>query len=361
MNYNYNDNLWEGVISVPRYGVYNMKKLTAKKIVLILAALCIVIALITTNNVASVIVIYNARKGASTVQSTPVQNNTQSGVQSGVQTDPSSTNTGSNQQTPATPVENGSSTGTTEQETPATPTENGSSTPQETKPADNGNKNEDKPADKPADNGDKKDPGKTPSSKEEIVSFYVNAVNKAKSSASGVTLVKDGALNYQEIFEAGALSSFAGPLRSFFKLEDKNEPKDKNDIPPAGANCTVSAANVESATIKEANGAYTVEIIMKDVTNPKAGDGGVGSAVNIIQESQITGGVSSIPGISLSNIALQYSKVKMTATIDKATGNLTYLITDAPSILSLDAKIVFTEMKGARVGIEVVSEYKIAY
>lgn len=341
-----------------------MKKLTAKKIILVLAALCIVIALITTNNVASVIVIYNARNktASSSVQPAPGQNGSQPGTQSGVQTGGTQASSGTAQETPATPTDSGSSsTGSgTAQETPTTPAAN----PQDPTHADVGNKTDEKTPDKPAgndDKGDKKDSGKTPSTPKEIVDLYVNSVNKAKSSASSVTLVKDGALNYQEIFEAGALSSFAGPLRSFFKIEDKNETKDKNDIPPSGANCGVNASNVENATIKEENGNYIVEITMKTVTNPTAGDGGVGSAVNIIQESQITGGVSSIPGISLSNISLEYIQVKMTATIDKATGNLTYLVTDAPSILSLDAKIFLSEMKGARVGIECISEYAIAY
>lgn len=351
-----------------------MKKLTAKKIILTLAVLCIVIALITTNNVASVIVIYNSRNktASSSVQPAPEQGGsqtgTQTGVQSGVQTGgSSSTSSGSTQQTPVTPADSGSSsTGSgTVQETPTTPADSGTdSKPQDSKPADGGNKTDEKTPDKPADKdnkGGKQESGKTPSTTEEILSLYVNSVNKAKSSASSVTLVKDGALNYQEIFEAGALSSFAGPLRSFFKIEDKNETKDKNDIPPSGANCGVNASNVENATIKEENGNYIVEITMKTVTNPTAGDGGVGSAVNIIQESQITGGVSSIPGISLSNISLEYIQVKMTATIDKATGNLTYLVTDAPSILSLDAKILVKEMKNARVGIECISEYAIAY
>lgn len=342
----------------------------AKRIIIGLAAVAISLALITTNNVATMWAVLSMRNGSTAVASgdtaAPAQDSgaQQSSQSTGlVPVNPS----GSTSSSTVTPSGSGTGSSTsagtdnTSTATPAGNTEAGtpSNTDSGSKPADSGKQ------DKPADAG-KTDAGKTdaPSgemTKEQIVDLYVKSLNNAKAKASKVVLVKDGALNYNDIFEAGAFSSFAGMLKAFFKLEDVNSESTREELPPRNANCNLNIANVESATCKEENGVYTVEIILKDSNNPTQGDGGVGAVVNIITQDQITGGVEGIPGISLSNINLLYTQVKIVATIDKATGNLTYVVADAPSILSLDAKAFVMSINGARVGIETVSEFSIEY
>ena len=238
-------------------------------------------------------------------------------------------------------------------------------------PANNNSGNNNTPANNNTQNTDPQKPGDndkpgtdTPANSDDVqkaVDMYVKAINNAKANAKTVTLVKDGALNYNEIFEAGAFSNFAPMLKAFFKLEDVNGASDKSELPPKGANVNLDAKNVKEASIKEDGGNYIVEITLNNSENPILGDGGVGSVVNIITNDQITGGVESIPGIELSNIKLAYENVKITATIDKATGNLTYLIADAPSILYLDAKALVLSINNASVGIECISEFSLAY
>lgn len=343
----------------------------AKRIIIGLAAVAISLALITTNNVATMWAVLSSRNGSAAVASgdtaAPAQNSgTQQSSQS-TATAPVTPSGSTSSSTSATPSGSdtssaSASTGTDNSSTAAPAGNTDAGKPANTdsgKPADSGKQ------DTPADAG-KTDAGKTdaPSgemTKEQIVDLYVKSLNNAKAKASKIVLVKDGALNYNDIFEAGAFSSFSGMLKAFFKLEDVNSESTREELPPRNANCNLDIANVESATCKEENGVYTVEIILKDSNNPTQGDGGVGAVVNIITQDQITGGVEGIPGISLSNINLLYTQVKIVATIDKATGNLTYVVADAPSILSLDAKAFVMSINGARVGIETVSEFSIEY
>ena len=49
------------------------------------------------------------------------------------------------------------------------------------------------------------------------------------------------------------------------------------------------------------------------------------------------------------------------ATVDKATGNLIALNLNAPCILGLDAKLLAITMNGAKVGIQVISEFAMTY
>ena len=81
-----------------------------------------------------------------------------------------------------------------------------------------------------------------------------------------------------------------------------------------------------------------------------------------IEESQITGAIGSVPGLALNNINIAYENVTAVATIDKATGNLVALDLNAPCVLGLDAKIPLVgSINGAKVGIQVITEYKVSY
>ena len=318
-----------------------MKQKAPKVLLIVLVAAILGTTIITINNLSTIMMITAAKRNANA--GTQV-------IYRQVDANGNAVNNGGTQNNNAAPVNNN-----TQNNTPAnnnsgnnnTPANNNTQNNDPQKPADNGNTG----TDTPASTGDV----------QKAVDMYVKAINNAKANAKTVTLVKDGALNYNEIFEAGAFSKFAPMLKAFFKLEDVNGASDKSELPPKGANVNLDAKNVKEASIKEDGGNYIVEITLNNSENPVLGDGGVGSVVNIITNDQITGGVESIPGIELSNIKLAYENVKITATIDKATDNLTYLIADAPSILYLDAKALVLSINNASVGIECISEFSLAY
>ena len=194
--------------------------------------------------------------------------------------------------------------------------------------------------------------------------MYKKAVAAARTKSKSVIRVKDGAINYKGIVEAGGLSDIASSLMGMFMAKDeasievKNEAWDKTKLPDA-SNLTLNG--LQKITCVEKGNSYIVTVVAKNAVNPKANADGVGSVAGVIEESQITGAIGSVPLLKLSNINIAYENVTAVATIDKATGNLIALSTNAPCVLGLDAKAGPISVKDAKVGIQVITEYKITY
>ena len=224
---------------------------------------------------------------------------------------------------------------------------------------------EENTADDPADeNGAEAPSGNAADSKQEYLDMYKTAVANARTKSKSVIRVKDGAINYKGIVEAGGLSSAASTLMGMFMaksesaIEVKNESWDKSKLPNASA---LTLNGLQSITREDKGSTYVITVVAKNATNPKANADGVGSIAGVIEESQITGSISSVPGLKLSNINIAYENVTAVATIDKATGNLVELKLNAPCVLGLDAKLLAITMNNAKVGIQVITEYKISY
>lgn len=199
---------------------------------------------------------------------------------------------------------------------------------------------------------------------QEILDMYKTAVANARTKSKSVIRVKDGAINYKGIVEAGGLSSAASTLMGMFMAKDeasievKNEAWDKTKLPNASA---LTLNGVQKISRQDKGNTYVITVVAKNATNPKTNADGVGSVAGVIEESQITGAIGAVPGLSLSNIKIDYENVTAVATVDKATGNLVELKLNAPCVLGLDAKLAFITMNGAKVGIQVITEYKISY
>ncbi len=322
-----------------------MKMSPIKKIVIGLAAITVALSLITANNMASVMLIVASREaGAASQQSVqtnaPVQNQTNNNSQSSSSNDTASNNTASD------------STATTDAATDNTASDNTSSNDT----ADNNTSADDKGS---------QDAGSSAKlSDQEVVDLYKKAVNAARTKSKSVVRVKDGALNYKGIAEAGSLSSAASTLMGMFMVADeasievKNEPWEKEKLPDASA---LTTNGLQKVSCEEKDGKYIVTLVAKNAKNPTSGSDGVGAIAGVIEETQITGAIGSVPGLQLNNINIDYENVTTVATIDKATGNLVELKLNAPCILSLDAKLAVLSINGARVGIQVITEYTVAY
>lgn len=306
-----------------------MKNLSPiKKIILALLAMCIVVSIITANNLSSVMMLIAARNNARNNAQYAQQQNT--AQQSG----------GAVQQSGAV-QQNDNSTAS----------------------ADNA------ASDNASQSGDKATASTSKGSKSvaEICQMYNKAINNAKSKSSKIIRVKDGAINYNGIVEAGGLSSAASSLMGMFMVASEADIKETNEVwtkekfPPENANANVTPAGVKSATCKEEGNYYIVTITGKDEVNPKSGGPGVGSLCGVIQESTITGSISSVPGLQLNNIKIAYENVTTTAKIDKSTGNVVELKLNAPCILQLSAKLAVISIDDAKVGIQVITEYKVEY
>ena len=310
-----------------------MKLTPAMKIIIAVAAICLAITLITTNNIATVMVLHG-------LGSTPTV---------------AAPSAGNNNQSVDNSNQGGYSDNSSQQQTVV---------PETTQPSADANQQ--------ANTGNNANTDKKPEAPqsgkmttEQIVDLYKKGINNVHTNAKTAVRVKDGAINYNGIVEAGALSSAASSLMGMFMVPDeasievKNEEWDKANVPPKS--CNLTAAGVKSATCEEKGGKYIVTIVAKDATNPKAGGDGIGSLIDVIEESQITGSISSVPGLSLSNISIAYENVTVVATIDKATGNIENIKINAPCVLQLSAKLLVASIDNAKVGIQVISEFAMTY
>ena len=328
-----------------------MKMSPIKKIVIGLAAITVALSLITANNMASIMLIVASRQAGSANQQTvqtnqPVQQQNQA----------TNNSQGSSTSTVAPPTGNTAtdSTATTSASTGNTATTSASTDNKTEETTSAGNNDTANP-----DSGNKL-------SNQELVDLYKKAVNAARTKSSSVIRVKDGAINYKGIVEAGKLSGTASTLMGMFMksdasaIEAKNEPWEKEKLPDASA---LTINGLQKISYEEKDGKYVVTLIAKNASNPKAGADGVGSIAGVIEESQITGAIGSVPGLTLEGISIDYENVTTVATIDKATGNLVGLNLDAPCVLNIGyAKVpILGEVNNAKVGIQVITEYAIAY
>lgn len=320
-----------------------------KKIVIGLAAITVALSLITANNMASIMLIVASREAGASVQQSaqtnaPVQQNqTNNNSQGSSSNNAASGNTASNNTETTAP--------SADDNTASNNTATGNTADDKTPADDKGSAN--------ADSGKKL-------SDKEVVDLYKKAVNAARTKSSSVVRVKDGAINYKGIVEAGKLSSTAGTLMGMFMadgpdaIQVKNEPWEKEKLPDASA---LTVNGLQKISYEEKDGKYVVTLVAKNASNPKAGGDGVGAIAGVIEESQITGAIGSVPGLTLEGISIDYENVTTVATIDKATGNLVALNLDAPCVLNIGyAKVpILGEVNNAKVGIQVITEYTVAY
>lgn len=321
-----------------------------KKIVIGLAVVTVALSLITANNMASVMLIVASREASAAAQqsvqtnNTAVQNQTNNSTQSGTSSNDAVVNN--------TATDN---TATTDAATDNTASNN---TATNDTVADNSASADDKGA---------QDTGSSAKlSDKEVVDLYKKAMNAARTKSTSVVRVKDGAINYKGIVEAGKLSNAASTLMGMFMadsadaIEVKNEAWEKENLPDASA---LTVNGLQKISYEEKDGKYIVTLVAKNASNPKSGADGVGAISGVIEESQITGAIGSVPGLTLDGISIDYENVTSVATIDKATGNLVALSLDAPCVLNIAyAKIpIIGEVNNAKVGIEVITEYTVAY
>lgn len=340
-----------------------MKMTPIKKIILGIAAACIVISIITANNMASVMMLIASRNAEANIEPEYVVE--EKIVTIDRSTGASSSGSSSSSSNSSSSTSNGSSSSSSNSSNSSSSSSNSSSSSSNNSGSSSNSSGTGNTGN--AGGSTAATPGKKPETKAEIAELYNKALNNAKASAKNVVRVKDGATNYKGIAEAGGLSDAASTLMGMFmvgsreEIQAKNEPWEKEKLPPEGANAGLAESGIKSAECKEEGDYYILTITGNDEVNPQSGGPGVGSLCGVIQEQTITGSISAVPGLSLSNISIAYENVTTTAKIEKSTGNLVALTIDAPCILSLSAKLLVVSIDNARVGIGVYTEYTIAY
>lgn len=171
-----------------------------------------------------------------------------------------------------------------------------------------------------------------PSTKNDIVAYYNNAINNAKKSAKNIVLAEVQTSNYDNLFYV----SMSGIPTDSYKemLESHSYPNSEYDVsllPPSGIKCGINPSKVSSATITESGNNYVVAITLNAQSSAYRGDGGIGSAVNILTESELKESV----GINVSNVNIAYDGAYVTAVVNKSTGRLVKLTTNSDAIYSM--------------------------
>lgn len=215
---------------------------------------------------------------------------------------------------------------------------------------------------------------KAPSTPEEIVAYYKAANEKAKREASSITHLYSNATNYKGIVEAGALSSIGTWAMNTFMKEDSTETTytSRDDIianlPIGGeSSCNLTADMVDPSQTKCTDNGNEYEIIITlnstdenpDVNPPKGG-GKAGTVGTVLTMQDITEPVNG--KLTLEGIECRYGACKVTARVEKSTGNLTYLETDLPMVLVLGkAKAGPISVSDAKVGLEFEEHWGIEW
>ncbi|MCQ2462514.1 MAG: hypothetical protein MJ177_03800 [Clostridia bacterium] len=206
------------------------------------------------------------------------------------------------------------------------------------------------------------------SSKEEIIEYFNTASNKVKTEATKVTRVYEDLKAQNEYLvvpdSLKAIGEFA--MNTFLKRTD--EPVEYNGAAEIKDNYPVRTQDyvskitpdlVASATVTDNGDTYEITLtFINDETNINPVFGvGYGTAFNLMLEEQV---VLDYPGLSISNIKIQYHDGIIKATVDKATGRVVESTYTMPMILGLTAKILFSELD-AQIGMCFEHNYTVAY
>lgn len=202
----------------------------------------------------------------------------------------------------------------------------------------------------------------TPSTVEEIVAYFNTSVNKVKPIAKKV--VK----NYEKrtvnedkvVFPAGLESAAEKMMASFMK--DDNDPivyETREDItnefivPNQYYSSRLKSEWVKSATLTDKGEQYIVYIKLRDQENPTAGNG-IGSVCDVIEVAEVAEKASFVE-----RFTADYYNCEITATIDKASGNVVHIRYITPVALEMTVNMFGTH--DASVGFTFEKDYTITY
>jgi len=335
-----------------------MKLTPAMKIILAVAAICIAVTLITTNNIATVMVLY----GLNTTPAVATGNVQQGTVQQGGTVSGNTGNTGDT-----------GNTGTVTPTPDATQPSGGSTAPTPTQPSGNsgssGSSSSSSSTDdkKPADNS-----GATTNKNDKaaVVEEFNKAINSVKTSAKSVQ--QKNVTNY-----LAATPTIPSALGFIYKTLGEDEWLDgmlqdnsqgeatytgadiKAKFPVEGEDYAskLTEADVAKADRSEANGVVTITIeTIPDAKSDtvKHGDGHAPKAFNVVLPGIVNDNIPSVATSLVGTATMEYPASTIVVKIDKATGN----------VISADYDLKWTinfDKLGAVIPLGTKASYTVSY
>ena len=205
--------------------------------------------------------------------------------------------------------------------------------------------------------------------KASVVEYYKTAHAKALSSASKATRVYDNAVNYNNVLEIGDNSTLAGVAQklmgTFLKENTEAIEYTGSDIganfPPAGGNSNgLTPDMISDFSCTEEGANYIIKLTIDSTEdNPDKGEK-TKNLCTTVDEAGVKEAAGSL--VKLEGMENHYIGANVTATIDKATGNLIHLETDVPSyMIFAKASVMIVSVENARIGLEFQQKWDVAY
>lgn len=312
-----------------------MKMTPIKKIILGIAAACIVISIITANNMASVMMLIASRNAEANIEPEYVVK--EKIVTIDRSTGASSSGSSSSSSNSSSSSSNGSSSSSSNSSNSSSSSSNSSSSSSNNSGSAS---NSSGTGTGNAGGSTAATPGKKPETKAEVVEYFNKSVNGVKTNAktvdqqsvtnylAGATTISDGLSGIYGMSggdewldgmlkdnSQGAASYSGGDITAKFPVEGE-----------AWAS-QLTVDDVTEATCTESNGVYTIKIVT--VADEKSdsvqhGQGHAPKAFNVILPSVVN---DNIPGIATSLVgtaAMEYPSSTAIITVDAATGNVTH-------------------------------------
>ena len=241
--------------------------------------------------------------------------------------------------------------------------------------------NTDTPSEAPSQNGEtpsstpetptEKPASGMPSTKEEIINYYVTAYNKIATDSKKVVRTFDTTTNYNNIVQIGSNEKIADLAESlmtkFMKPNDEDLEKTPSDLPPVGVTTlSISPSQISSATCVDKGSYY--EVTLKSTGTDSnyeidsvAGKGSAGVIGPLLRTEDVTGAAGSL--IKFEGLHAKYATCSVTAKIDKASGHITDFSFRSPCILHFDkvTALVIVKVENCDLGLLFEQTWTVAY
>ncbi len=227
----------------------------------------------------------------------------------------------------------------TQQDTSSPEADADSNTPSENSGEGTSADTPDKPSDNAAVNST------APDSVDEIVAFFNQSINKVKPTATKVVKNYEKRHFHEDKTEIPeALESVAGSMISSMMGDDtepivygtKEEIKANFIVPEQDYSSKLRSEWVKEASCKDNGKEYVINIKLKDQKNPTAGNG-VGAVCDVIETHEVANKVTFVEDFSTT-----YYDCEITATVNKATGNVTHIRYSTPLLLNMTVNLFGT-------------------
>ncbi len=210
-----------------------------------------------------------------------------------------------------------------------------------------------------------------PSTKEEIINYYVTAYNKIATEGKKITRTYDNTTNYKGIVKIGnndRIKSLCETLmKQFMKPNNDVLTKTAKDLPPVGVTkLSISPSQISSAVCNDKGSYY--EVILKSTGTDSnyeidsvAGKGSAGVIGPLLRTEDVTGAAGSL--IKFEGLHAKYATCTVTAKIDKASGHITDFVFNSPCILHFDKVTAFIAIKveNCDLGLLFEQKWSVAY